>query len=433
MGHTGARPNDRLDDRLDEVARAVLRGNDHGGYTIPTAGLYPFQWNWDSAFAAWGWSMFDVDRAWTEIETLLTGQWSTGMLPHIVFHRPDDGYFPGPDVWRVDHEPPTSGITQPPVLASMVRRVHDADPVEGRARVAGAFSRLVASHRWWRDVRCTHGVAAIVHPWESGRDNSPAWDLGLALVDRSVVEPYQRRDIAHVDATMRPTALDYDRYVALVQFGRSVGWHHESIVADGPFLMADPAVNLILLRAHRDLAELGRHLGGTSAATAREIDGWADDLQAALPLLWNAELGAYDAVDLRTGRFAGCATASAWLEHWAGISDTRFDARLAAVWNRVSYGLPTDDPAAPTFEPRRYWRGPTWPVVNSLVGVGLAEHGRAGEAERLRAETASLIRAGGFAEYFDPIDGTPCGGGTFTWTAAVWLAWVRAGGSTVPA
>ncbi len=38
---------------LDQKAQEVLEGNDKGGYTIPTAGLYPYQWNWDSAFAAW--------------------------------------------------------------------------------------------------------------------------------------------------------------------------------------------------------------------------------------------------------------------------------------------------------------------------------------------------------------------------------------------
>ena len=58
---------------LDQRAREVLKGNDKGGYTIPTAGLYPYQWNWDSAFAAWGFSVFDIKRAWQEIETLFAG------------------------------------------------------------------------------------------------------------------------------------------------------------------------------------------------------------------------------------------------------------------------------------------------------------------------------------------------------------------------
>ena len=76
---------------LDEQARDVLRKNDKGSYTLPTHGLYPYQWNWDSAFAAWGFTTFNPDRRWTELETLMSGQWEDGMLPHILFHRVDPG------------------------------------------------------------------------------------------------------------------------------------------------------------------------------------------------------------------------------------------------------------------------------------------------------------------------------------------------------
>ena len=110
---------------LIERARAILRGNDRGGYTVPTHRLYPFQWNWDSAFVAMGWATFDEARGFTEVERLLEGQWDDGLIPQIVFHAPSDDYFPGPAVWGVDHTPPTSGITQPPVLASAVRRMLD--------------------------------------------------------------------------------------------------------------------------------------------------------------------------------------------------------------------------------------------------------------------------------------------------------------------
>ena len=56
-----------------EQARAILRRNDRGGYTVPTDRLYPFQWNWDSAFVALGWGTFDEARAWQEIFSLLKG------------------------------------------------------------------------------------------------------------------------------------------------------------------------------------------------------------------------------------------------------------------------------------------------------------------------------------------------------------------------
>ncbi|MCH2250101.1 MAG: hypothetical protein MK042_09915, partial [Cognatishimia sp.] len=87
---------------LDARARDILIANDRGGYTIPTEGLYPYQWNWDSAFCGWGFSTFDVERAWQEFDTLFSGQWPNGMVPHILFRQNDPDYFPGPDVWGTE-------------------------------------------------------------------------------------------------------------------------------------------------------------------------------------------------------------------------------------------------------------------------------------------------------------------------------------------
>ena len=109
-----------------EAARTILRDNDRGGYTVPTAGLYPYQWNWDAAFVAMGWITFDEPRAWRELERLLEGQWADGMVPHIIFHAGKTDYFPGPDVWKTRAPVPTSGISQPPVLATSVRRCWEA-------------------------------------------------------------------------------------------------------------------------------------------------------------------------------------------------------------------------------------------------------------------------------------------------------------------
>ncbi|TIT84858.1 MAG: hypothetical protein E5W55_33585, partial [Mesorhizobium sp.] len=111
----------------DIIARAVevLKENDHGDYTIPTKGLYPFQWNWDSCLTALGLAHYDEARAWTEIETLFAHQWPDGMVPHIVFHVWNDGYFPGPEVWRTGRPTATSGITQPAVAGFAVRRLFD--------------------------------------------------------------------------------------------------------------------------------------------------------------------------------------------------------------------------------------------------------------------------------------------------------------------
>ena len=109
--------------RLRDLAIDVLKENDRGIYTVPTKGLYPFQWNWDSCFTALGQAHFDEDRAWTEMETLFEHQWPDGMVPHIVFHVLDDGYFPGANVWDTGRSTPTSGITQPPIAGFALRQL----------------------------------------------------------------------------------------------------------------------------------------------------------------------------------------------------------------------------------------------------------------------------------------------------------------------
>ena len=42
-------------------------------------------------------------------------------------------------------------------------------------------------------------------------------------------------------------------------------------------------------------------------------------------------------------------------------------------------------------------------------------------ADRIVNSSLDLIRQSGFAEYYDPLTGEPCGGGSFTWTAAMVL------------
>src|SRR3954464_9615514 len=70
---------------LKSRATAVLTGNDLGGWTRPAPNLYPHQWLWDSCFIAIGLRHLDIERAQTELRSLLRGQWSNGMLPNMIF------------------------------------------------------------------------------------------------------------------------------------------------------------------------------------------------------------------------------------------------------------------------------------------------------------------------------------------------------------
>ena len=416
--------------RLDERAREILIRNDRGGYTVPNGRVYPFQWNWDSAFVSLGFAAMDLDRAWREIETLFAGQWAEGFLPHIIFWHDDAGYFPGPAVWATGRQPPTSGITQPPFAASAVHTLWKAgDPQRYRTHLEQLFPKLLAWHRWFAQIRdpSGDGLALIVHPWESGRDNSPEWDAPAQKIDISAVGPYERRDTNHLDASMRPTKLDYDRYYALVQFGRSLGWNQRRIGRENPFRVVDVGTTMILQRANRDLLELAEALGEATAAD--ELRQRIARAERGIAWLWNEQVGAYCSRDVITGQSSAIITSASFLSFYAGIRDEARDQRLLQHFERIAgsvkYLLPSLDPDDPGFDSVRYWRGPVWAVINFLVGSGLSTAGHHSWGERIRADTRELIGQGGMYEYFCPVTGRAVGGDDFSWTAAMWLHWAR--------
>ncbi|XHC13604.1 trehalase family glycosidase [Labrenzia sp. ac12] len=414
---------------LDQAAKAILTENDQGGYTIPTKGLYPYQWNWDSVFVALGFAEFDQDRAWQEIEMLFQGQWRDGMVPHILFRKDDPSYFPGPGVWGTDGGPiPSSGHSQPPVAASVVHSLVEADRT-GKAleRAKALLPKLMAWHRWYLAYRDPKnlGVIAVIHPWESGRDNLPDWDEALRAVEVKDIGPYERKDTSHVDPAMRPHKEDYDRYLSIVAACRKVGWDPEKVAETCPFFVADPGVTFIFLRANRDLLALAEKLG--MSAEADEIRGWIAAMEKGSRTLWNDEVKAHVAFDERRGKQTDGISSASFLALYAGLHDPQtlgaLQGHFDRIAERVEYLMPSYDPDHRSYEPLRYWRGPVWAMINYMIAKGFAEAGDTVRAERLRADTARLIETGGFAEYFSPETGAGAGGGSFSWTSAIWLTW----------
>jgi len=400
--------------------------------------LYPFQWNWDSAVTALGWMTFDEPRAWRELDRLFEGQWDNGMVPHIIFHVQADTYFPGPAEWGAEggNHSPTSSISQPPLAATMVRMMSERarDGALADREVTRLLPHLLAWHRWWfrdRDPDKT-GLVVTFHPWESGLDNSPAWDAPLAAVPPTT-RAYARRDTGFVDAARRPRQADYDRYVYLMDFFRQAKFDPARLYAECPYRVADFGLNAILLRATEDLAELCRRYGELGGA--EEMSVAAGRSRQALDDLWSEKLGAYVSRDTRAGRLLEARTLSTFLAWYGRMAEsTEVDRQLLTGLNewtaRTPHGLASTHPDAPEFDPQRYWRGPAWPHMNWLIARGLADAGHREEAAALHKATRSLIANGGFREYFNPMTGEGYGGGDFSWTAAVALFWCAAESSS---
>ena len=198
LAWTAGRPDTRLESRQHDCPDRTRRPrralpapssprNDRGGYTVPNEQRLPVPVELGlRPSSPWASPTYDADRAWRELETLFVGQWDDGMVPSIVFHQPRRRLLSRPR--RLGHDamtPPTTGISQPPVAATAARVVLEAqDDAAGQARATALFPALFACAPLVardRDPDGT-GLVTVVHPWETGRDNSPDWDAPLAGV-----------------------------------------------------------------------------------------------------------------------------------------------------------------------------------------------------------------------------------------------------------
>lgn len=410
--------------QMIENAKQVLRDNDRGHYTVPTHGLYPFQWNWDSALSAIGFAHFDEARAWTEISTLFDHQWEDGMVPHIIFHQADDGYYPGPDVWQTGRQVPTSGITQPPVagfaLGLIYQRATDKALADEKARLL--LPQIHRWHQWFFQCRDPEGsgLVALLHPWESGRDNSVDWDKAFARVPTDGVGEFVRRDTQHANPAHRPTDEQYKRYIWLVQRFRTLKWDNSKLHDASPFQVVDPGFNAILIRSCTELAELAEALG--EAKIASESRQMASLGLRALESLWDEAAGQYLCFDRAAGEFINSSSVAGIMAVFAPIPAEKAEAiarRIEKLAESCKFLIPSHDPEAAEYDGLRYWRGPVWLIVNYIVANGLELAGNETIAQRIHADCLQLIDSSGFAEYYDPITAEPCGGAHFTWTAAM--------------
>lgn len=437
-------------------AHDVLKQNDRGMYTIPAQGLYPHQWLWDSCFAALGWRHIDVERAKLEILSLLRGQWQNGMIPHMIF-TPGSEFARDHNIWRSWVSPfapdgmVTSGITQPPMIAEAVVRVGEKLPlVERRSWYRQVFPALLSYHQWLYAERDPHneGLALQIHPWETGLDNTPPWMAELhghllpwwiRLLQKTHLDGMTgmlRRDTRFVPAAQRYSNIDalalYDAQRRL----RRKSYDIDKILDHSLFAIEDLVFNSIFARANE-------HLKHIAASLRMELP--SDLLEQmtktvrSLEDLWDPYTEMYYSRDFVTHRLLKELSVATLLPLYAGtVSKEKAALLVKHIENEHMFGpafpLPSVPLSSPWFDPVRYWQGPTWLNINWLVADGLRRYGYRDHADALIESSLELVQepAGIFAEYYQPLAGTPLGAHNFSWTAAVIMDWIKSAPSATP-
>jgi Glycosyl hydrolase family 63 C-terminal domain len=427
-------------------AQAVLKTNSRGDYTVPAPKLYPHQWLWDSCFIAIGLAWSEPDRAAAELERLVHAQWSNGMIPNMVFNDRD----------RTDHlmwnchlnpdspiEYETSGITQPPMMAEAVWRVsRRMKGLKKRAFLLTMVPKIIAYHEWLyteRDPK-NEGLVSIIHPWESGLDNSPAWSSVLSskklpywirtidfLPLDSIINKI-RNDTRYIPSSQRSTTLETLSFAYLQRRLRSRKYDGNLIMKRSKrFRVQDVGFNSILIRANRILEKLALEI---------DLDIDVDTVknfrlaERALQGLWSEKDKRFYSRVYGTKKLIDSPSISSLLPIYSGaITDLQVKQIVSEIKSgafSTPYPLPSLPPTAFGYSPERYWRGPVWINTNWLVYQGLMIYDQKTLAEQIKQTSINLCADQGFYEYFNPETGQGIGASEFSWTAALAIDFVMA-------
>jgi glycogen debranching enzyme len=370
-------------------------------FVCPSSVLYPFQWFWDSCFHAIVLSHLDVERAESEIRTLIANQQPDGFIAHVTFWQRElhEADLAGYQVaWR---SPWLSDSMQPPILA---------EAIEAVARRGGgvAFLRevLPAARRYydWCDAARDpdrDGLIAVLEPHETGMDQTPSFDayLGVTELSPAGFEAAWRRAVP-ADPTAPRTR----------------------------FVVEDVAVNALYAENLRVLARLHAQLG--DAAAADDLSARADRTAAALfERCWDRSdrdfhgLAGADEQPLPGSTVGGLLPVL--------LADTPPEI-VARVAERLSdprdfggrFPVPSVSRGHPAYAPepaygKLLWRGPTWINTNWYLARAMRRHGHDLIAERIEVSSLDLVDRSGFREHYHPDNGAGFGAEDFSWSALV--------------
>ncbi len=341
-------------------------------------------WLWDSCFHAIAWSGLGDPRAVKELETVLSLQLPNGFVPHM-------GYLTRPEaslaLW---HSPGRSDITQPPMYGHALRVLAARGfGVEHLYRAATAGLDYLLEQR--RDPGS--GLIRVLHPWETGCDDSPRWD-GWQL------GPFNERRWNKLKRTL----------VRSIRLRDGAAWVNPLFDVGSAGFSALVAFNA------RELGEAtaSQELLSKASALAQAIDShWEDSRRTWSDVCLAGPHGPHSTSAVRTLDALFTVLVSENRHHRDGARAEIFDRR--SFWR--PHGPSSTAADEPSYDPGAYWRGDAWPQQLYLIMVGAQRQGRHAEARRLAEKLVLGCIGSGYAERWNPETGAGLGAIPQGWAA----------------
>jgi glycogen debranching enzyme len=382
-------------------------------YTKAGSKLYPHQWLWDTCFIAMGYSHFDNQQAKKEIIKMLKAQWKNGLVPHIKYNSKKRRYYPALRHWKIPTTKLTSGITQPPMLAIAAWEIYKKD--KDKTFLKKVYPKIKKYHKFLRSQR-GGDLLFIIHPWESGMDNTPVYfDVLKRVKDGKLLKADERIDNKIIPKSQRPTKEFYDKAMSLVHLFGEYRYDIDQIKKHSEFIIEDVLFNSIWCEANLCLNHIAKVLGRNGDIFLK----WRR--QTIIKMRQKLFKNFYFNFDVKGNSLISKKSCIIFLPLFAGIATQKQAAKIVKAMKSFTLKFPvcSYDPKAPEFNPKKYWRGSVWVNINWFLIRGLYKYGYKDKANEIKIKTIELIKDNGFYEYFNPITGEGYGDSQQSWTAAL--------------
>ena len=346
------------------------------------------------------------------------------MIPHILFHDLNTNYYPNHSVWNCGNKINSSGITQPPVLAIILKKILDKNKIKvtEKIKIKSIVKKLKKYHEWlikYRDPKNT-GLVSILHPWESGYDNSPLWDYSMNEVKVEKNLKYKRGDNKVINPDYRPLDEDYDRYVTIKNHLRKNKYNPKKLYNKSMFNVVDVGFNSIFLKANKDLLELLKSFNLEHDKLQKFILKSENQIEK----LFDPKKGVFVNYDIKNKKKIIVPSITNYFILFADLKNQLINKKIIKTLKNHNqherYLFSSIKPNYGKFEEKRYWRGPVWINCNWIIYQGLKNKDKK-FADKIKEKTINLIKKNGFYEYYSFKTGEAFGANNFSWTASLFL------------